>query len=45
MRVTVVGVDLGKTRIEVCGQSASGKVVMTGKYKPAQFRALMAQVE
>ena len=25
-RVTVVGVDLGKTWIEVCGQSASGKV-------------------
>ena len=43
-RVTVVGVDLGKTWIEVCGQAAAGKVVMTGKHKPAQFKALMAQL-
>lgn len=43
-RVTVVGVDLGKTWIEVCGQAATGKVCLTGKYKPAQFKALMAQL-
>ena len=43
-QVTVAGVDLGKTWIEVCGQSAAGKVVMTGKYKPAQFKTLMAQL-
>ena len=42
--VTVVGVDLGKTWIEVCGQSASGKVVMTGKYRPEKFKALLAQL-
>ena len=29
-RITVVGVDLGKTWIEVCGQDASGKVRLTG---------------
>ena len=43
-QVTVVGVDLGKTWIEVCGQSAAGKVVMTGKYKPGQFKEVMAQL-
>ena len=43
-RVTVVGVDLGKTWIEVCGQDAAGKVCLTGKYKPGQFKALMAQL-
>ena len=43
-RVTVVGVDLGKTWIEVCGQDATGKVRLTGKHRPAQFKALMAQL-
>ena len=43
-RVTVVGVDLGKTWIEVCGQAATGKVVMTGKHKPGQFKEVMAQL-
>lgn len=43
-RVTVVGVDLGKTWIEVCGQDAAGKVCLTGKHKPGQFKALMAQL-
>ena len=43
-RVTVVGVDLGKTWIGVCGQDASGKVDLTGKRRPAQFKALMAQL-
>ena len=43
-RVTVVGVDLGKTWIEVCGQAATGKVRLTGKHRPAQFKALMAQL-
>lgn len=43
-RVTVVGVDLGKTWIEVCGQDAAGKVCLTGKYKPGQLKALMAQL-
>ena len=43
-RVTVVGVDLGKTWIEVCGQAAAGKVCLAGKYKPGQFQALMAQL-
>ena len=42
--MTVVGVDLGKTWIEVCGQSASGTVRMRGKYRPAKFKALMAQL-
>ena len=44
-RITVVGVvDLGKTWIEVCGQDASGKVGLTGKRRPAQFKTLMAQL-
>ena len=43
-RITVVGVDLGKTWIEVCGEDASGKVRLTGKHRPAQFKALMAQL-
>ena len=43
-RITVVGVDLGKTWIEVCGQDASGKVRLTGKRRPAQFKTLMAQL-
>lgn len=43
-QVTVVGVDLGKTWIEVCGQAASGKVCLTGKYKPGEFRTLMARL-
>ena len=43
-RLTVVGVDLGKTWIEVCGQDASGKVRLTGKRRPAQFKTLMAQL-
>ena len=43
-QVTVVGVDLGKTWIEVCGQDATGKVRLTGKHRPAQFKALMAQL-
>ncbi len=43
-RVTVVGVDLGKTWIEVYGQNATGKVVMTGKCRPGQFKMLMAQL-
>ena len=43
-QVTVVGVDLGKTWIEVCGQAATGKVRLTGKHRPAQFKALMAQL-
>ena len=43
-QVTVAGVDLGKTWIEVCGQAATGKVVMTGKYKPARFKTLMTQL-
>ena len=33
-QVTVVGVDLGKTWIEVCGQAATGKVRLTGKHRP-----------
>ena len=43
-RVTVVGVDLGKTWIEVSGQDAAGKVCLTGKHKPGQFKTLMAQL-
>ena len=43
-RITVVGVDLGKTWLEVCGQDASGKVRLTGKRRPAQFKTLMAQL-
>ena len=43
-KLTVVGLDLGKTWIELCGQSATGKVVMTGKYKPATLRAVMMQM-
>ena len=42
--ITVVGVDLGKTWIEVCGQDASGKVRLTGKYKPEKFNAVLAQL-
>lgn len=42
--ITVVGVDLGKTWIEVCGQDASGKVRLTGKHRPEQFKALLAQL-
>ena len=37
-RITVVGVDLGKTWIEVCGQDASGKVRLTGKRRPASSK-------
>ena len=43
-RVTVVGVDLGKTWIEVCGQDAAGTVRLTGKHRPEQFKVLMAQL-
>ena len=43
-RITVVGVDLGKTWIEVCGQAASGTVCLTRKHRPEQFKVLMAQL-
>ncbi len=42
--ITVVGIDLGKTWIQMCGQDASGQVRLSGKYKPAQFRQVMAQL-
>ena len=42
--ITVMGVDLGKTWIKVCGQDASGKVCLNGKRRPEQFKALMVQL-
>ena len=43
-KITVVGLDLGKTWVELCGQDTTGKVVMTGKYKPAKLKAVLAQL-
>ena len=42
--ITVVGIDLGKTCIQVCGQTATGTVRLTGKYKPEQVKEVMAQL-
>ena len=42
--ITVVGVDLGKTWIQVCGQTATGTVRLTGKYRPEKFKEVMANL-
>lgn len=42
--ITVVGVDLGKNWIQLCGQDARGTVRLTGKYKPEKLRTLLAQL-
>ena len=42
--ITVVGVDLGKTWIQICGQAATGKVRLTGKHKPEKVKEVMARL-
>ena len=42
--ITVVGIDLGKTWIELCGQDAAGKVRLSGKYRPEKFKEVMANL-
>ena len=41
--ITVVGIDLGKTWIELCGQDAVGKVRLSGKYRPEKFKEVDGQ--
>ena len=38
--ITVVGIDLGKTWVQVCGQDGSGRVGLARKMKPKALRAL-----
>ncbi len=42
--ITVAGIDLGKTWLQVCGQDARGVERLSGKYRPQSLRELMAQL-
>ena len=40
--ITVVGIDLGKTWLQVCGQDALGRERLSKKCRPQQLKELMA---
>ena len=42
--ITVVGIDLGKTWVQVCGQDARGQVQLARKMKPKALRAYLCKL-
>ena len=42
--IAVVGIDLGKTWIQVCGQDGAGKVCLERRMKPAALRTWLCQL-
>ncbi|MCY4420203.1 MAG: hypothetical protein OXC42_02970 [Gammaproteobacteria bacterium] len=42
--ITVVGIDLGKTWVQVCGQDARGQNQLEHKMKPKALRAYLCKL-
>ena len=42
--ITVVGIDLGKTWVQVCGQDGGGQIQLERKMKPKALRAWLRQL-